>query len=335
MQSLLLTFVAFSLRYAQEAVMIYSVMYAEFGDGILCIVALPLKIIACPCSAQGDIMAPKGKRVRTKKSIEDMAPVTPQTNGMRSPSTMEPDAVDEVPAAQPDPVIKSEPTDSQPTGAAGDDEGDHENSEAVVASDAIAAKKPTLADMALNKKIANFRAKVMAMPPAQRKPNLQLLKESFLPKELSALWMRLSAARGREDISIRKAWDALCAEPSGNAKKREVLFEFLSAPPRQWCTRLLTLSDEISHSRRTDVAAVPRARGELEVQHGMQEAQELIDSGWYQETQERGRTMYVKTTTTFTNSVEKKTTATTARTLDNYCFSLLMRHGFNVSFSLA
>ena len=78
----------------------------------------------------------------------------------------------------------------------------------------------------LNKFIKGLQADIKKLPEKQRlKPDAKLLTKHFSPKQRRALWMRLSKARGKEDMTITQAWAALAyMEVNQKAVKNEVLF---------------------------------------------------------------------------------------------------------------
>ena len=102
----------------------------------------------------------------------------------------------------------------------------------------------------------------MALPASQRKPDLALVKSCFTANQMSVLWMRLQQARGKEDMSVKKAWDSMCSMKVGmKAGKRAVLFDLLVAPPRTWRSRMLTMTEEVSQTQRAVVRNTPNTRG--------------------------------------------------------------------------
>ena len=83
-------------------------------------------------------------------------------------------------------------------------------------------------------------------------------------------------------MTIRTAWRTLISFSGALQKKRVTLFNLLVEPPRAWAARLLTMAEDIIQINGIKETAMPRTRGELEQQHGMAEAQELVDDGLYQ-----------------------------------------------------
>ena len=81
--------------------------------------------------------------------------------------------------------------------------------------DAKAGMKKVADDGELNKSIDKFQAYVSALPVADRKPSVEVLNLLFTKRQISALWMRMSDSRTRADLTVRKAWEALCKMSTG------------------------------------------------------------------------------------------------------------------------
>ncbi len=72
--------------------------------------------------------------------------------------------------------------------------------------------------------IMTFTEESNDLPPAERRPNIEVLRKKFNPRQMSVVWMRLKQARGREDMTIKSAWGTLTKPPVGaQAQKRNIL----------------------------------------------------------------------------------------------------------------
>ena len=97
------------------------------------------------------------------------------------------------------------------------------------ASDAM--KERALATEALDDKIEKFKEAVCAQGITD-KPDLSMLKKWFTPSQMSCLWKRLQAARGKESMTITEAWDEINKKPAGApSARKDVLMIFLSLEP--------------------------------------------------------------------------------------------------------
>ena len=170
-------------------------------------------------------MAPKGrlgKRARTQRVDEsaEQVPKTPEDSGPRTPTLQAAQHHSGGGSPPGSPPIKQEEADEAEETVAQETLAQNAAPPpAVVQPDALATRRPRNADEELNLAVDKIQEKVAKLPTGERKPDLALLKSSSTPGQLSALWMRLSDARGREDISVRKAWDMLCEMSSGSVNK--------------------------------------------------------------------------------------------------------------------
>ena len=62
----------------------------------------------------------------------------------------------------------------------------------------------------LNHAIKAFQDHVAGLPASERKPSVEVLKQYFNAKQISALWMRLSVSRNKQELTVKKAWEGLC-----------------------------------------------------------------------------------------------------------------------------
>eukprot|EP00974_Lingulodinium_polyedra_P066761 6461934-Lingulodinium_polyedra.AAC.1 len=130
-------------------------------------------------------------------------------------------------------------------------------------------------------------------------------------------------------MSIRTAWQTICGLKTGAAKaKQQVLFEFLSKPPRQWAQRLVSMSDEITMSEIRRKKAVTLTRGQLEVQHGFMEASEMIAKGKYKRFLDAdGDEMFVRVDQELVQEKSRKRSVVTTRTAQKLTIFELMTMG--------
>ena len=148
-------------------------------------------------------------------------------------------------------------------------------------ADSAMMQKRQEAGERLDKKIQESKQKVKKMGDATGEPaKLALLKSHFEPGEMGALWGRLKAARKKEDMSISEAWSTICSLPSGIAvAKNKVLLDLICKPPGTWASNLLKHREVVKRVEKGEIKKTEYTRGELEVLHGQQEAEELINKG--------------------------------------------------------
>ena len=104
------------------------------------------------------------------------------------------------------------------------------------------------------------------------KPDFKLLSEFFTKGEISALWMRMSAARKNSPMDVQEAWDSLKNLKTGaNKCKNDTLMSFLTLPGDAWQTRLLTFTETFKQSKKHEERAQEFTRGELHQIHGEEE----------------------------------------------------------------
>ena len=184
----------------------------------------------------------------------------------------------------------SEVEKDTPTGATEKGEDAKEEVEQKSAALSVSSEK---VNEDLNKAIETFQLKVKEM--ALTKPDLSVLKGHFSGPQMSALWMRLQGVRCKQDMSVTKAWSMICGLKTGaSLAKREVLWEFLTAPPRSWINRLLSVTETLSKSESDTNRCIPMTRGEIERLHGESEAADLIERGWFDTQEQNGVTLYIK-----------------------------------------
>ena len=148
-------------------------------------------------------------------------------------------------------------------------------------ADSAMMQKRQEAGERLDKKVEEFKHKVKKMGDATGEAaKLSLLKSHFEPGEMGALWGRLKAARKKEDMTISEAWSTICSLPSGVAvAKNKVLLDLICKPPGSWASNLLKHQEVVKRVEKGEIKKTEYTRGELEVLHGQQEAEELINKG--------------------------------------------------------
>ena len=105
-----------------------------------------------------------------------------------------------------------------------------------------------------------------------------------------ALWKRFEKERGRQGLSIQQAWDDLVKlgkKASGNVRMSVLATFVLGDETRQWTQKLISTVQEIKRTRSVGMRSVKRYLGELEQQHGVEEANDMIAKGKFRKTKDR------------------------------------------------
>ena len=129
-------------------------------------------------------------------------------------------------------------------------------------------------------------------------PDKQTMMKFFSKTDMQALWKRFETARGREGMSVQDAWNDLLklGKAKSEAKRYETLASFVgSSDPREWCNRLITVTEEIRHRKEDGSKSKILYMGELEQLHGEREAADFVRRGKYKEVlDEWGDAAYAK-----------------------------------------
>eukprot|EP00974_Lingulodinium_polyedra_P020626 1996545-Lingulodinium_polyedra.AAC.1 len=139
---------------------------------------------------------------------------------------------------------------------------------------------PKGAKQQLDAKLEEFRRQ----HEGAKEPNMEAVKAFFTGNELKALWGRLSTELAKQDLTVREAWDALVpANPDlGKAKpehvKKDTLAAFV-AFREGWQTRLVRCVESLKKTHKKSSLAEALTRGQLNQQHGEEEANDLISRG--------------------------------------------------------
>lgn len=73
----------------------------------------------------------------------------------------------------------------------------------------------------LMKKVAEFQATIKKMgKTAALQPQLALLKKTFNQTEMSCLWQLMSKDRKGADMTVKEAWDKICALKTGSREQK-------------------------------------------------------------------------------------------------------------------
>ena len=155
---------------------------------------------------------------------------------------------------------------------------------------------PKGANAALERRLQELRATMAG----KTEPDLQAVKDFFTDKEKHALWNKLKTELGKADVSVRDAWDKLVPmnKELGKVKPQSVKNQTLATFAcfkEGWQTRLMRSVEAITKSHSKTVQATPLTRGQLNTQHGEEEAQVLIDKGWFDSYRdESGEEIFIK-----------------------------------------
>ena len=151
------------------------------------------------------------------------------------------------------------------------------------------------ATAALDDKIAAFQKDVAKLP--KNKVDVSLMRKHFAAGEMSALWKRMKAERGK-DLSVRDAWTELKTMKIGQDKiKLESLFMMVGYPnsPDVWKQRLVATTDEISKTCKKASKREELSWGELCMRVGEDQALADYKKGKYEEIEDEWNDkMYVK-----------------------------------------
>ena len=148
----------------------------------------------------------------------------------------------------------------------------------------------------LDKKIREFAEKIKKV----KDPNKDMLTDFFSKGELEALWHRLQKARGRKDLQVREAWDALKemgANKADEARKNTLVMFItgvLDEDDDSWAEHLLTIKDTITKSRTLKVKQKYYYPGELRVKHGKKEAERMMKHKLTKTVDEDGDECYIR-----------------------------------------
>ena len=126
--------------------------------------------------------------------------------------------------------------------------------------------------------------------------------------DMSALWSRLQGKMQAADPDTKKNWGSLGALPmreGKQAKKRTVLWLALKYP-RDWASRSTSYMQRLLRTETTAAKEIPKTKGELIQIHGVDETEELIRKGFFQEVQIKGVQHYVKISFERENRMEKQ-----------------------------
>ena len=163
---------------------------------------------------------------------------------------------------------------------------------------------------------------------------LEALKSFFSkPGEMNALWNKLTRARKKQDMSIQEAWETLQKLPGTQAKKSEILWDFVvsAGDTSSWTSRIMKSSTIIDKTKKKETTTTGLYRGELERTHGKDEADDFIARGKYIKSKdEDGDEIYYKTQTKGSKSTAITERAELERSLCEiiiqtmHCFSCLI-----------
>ena len=155
-------------------------------------------------------------------------------------------------------------------------------------------------------------------------PDFAELKNRLTDKQLIAVWMRLKTARnGCKDMSIAEAWETLHALKVGGTKlKQHVLCEFVmdNCDPNgvHWRQRLINVKESAQEKETKKEAHIPKTKGQLIKEHGLDEATDFIRRGKYKSFVDKdGDAMYVRVEQSFTKEGSKKKEIEIARHMWN------------------
>ena len=165
---------------------------------------------------------------------------------------------------------------------------------------------PSDAKARLQSKIIAFRKLVETKKI--KSPDMQLIKKHFTHVERISLFQMLKRQIGKEDVSIKEAWEELQKLGAGQGKmekKNNILFDFLAKSPGKdgkppWTQAILKEKGTITQGKTHTSKTAPLTRGELIQKHGYDETMDFIARGKYKETtDDHGDTLYLKTSAKF------------------------------------
>ena len=145
-------------------------------------------------------------------------------------------------------------------------------------TDVLSKKSNDSEDGKLQVQVAKFVEHVQEQG-IQEKPDMDLFRKFFTPKQMSHLWVMLQRKRQKSDMSIKDAWQAICQlKGTKNEAKLGVLYDLLVRPGQQWQDRLVSYVDKLEHTQKSKKTKESLTKGQLITQHGFEEAMGMIDS---------------------------------------------------------
>ena len=119
--------------------------------------------------------------------------------------------------------------------------------------------------------------------------------------------MRLGQDR-KKQVTVQAAWDGLKGLKGVKTTdiKDKCLIEYLVLPPGAWQEKFMVVTNSLSKSDKMKVGLEECTRGELHVQHGLEEAERLIEKGWFDSyLDESGVEIFIKRSKSRTFELDK------------------------------
>ena len=119
--------------------------------------------------------------------------------------------------------------------------------------------------------------------------------------------MRLGQDR-KKQVTVQAAWDGLKGLKGVNSTdiKDKCLIDYLVLPPGAWQEKFMIVTNSLQKTDKMKVELGELTRGELHQKHGLEEAERLIEKGWFDSyVDESGVEIFIKRSKSRTFELEK------------------------------